>query len=411
VPINDLRLGGANDAQVVANGNVSLSWAASTFEGTLDTADELDDFDAKVGLHGAMTIELAVESSGDLAGSLRLATIALPTFPAGPSIDVSPYVQVNLRLRGSADAGARVSLVAPFDIGMRFSGAESDGALGSAPRFVPEIGAPDLADAVAFDGVAELELSVVFLTRIEGFEVGGPSMGSAFGAALTVDPTGWDLDGLAKVVTGWAFRDPVTLLPNVPANPQTFEFPRWDIASAQTLPDLQTSTRWSEVFDIGGDDDAGAIVSSANGLRVLEAGAYSWLASLDGLGAPEWQDTVPEPTVGEVMSNALNGDLIVAGPSGRRDASGAPLWTRQLTVPGASRVTCEAMVPSPSNGIIIAGDATHGGSHWPILAAIDANGSVEWSTEVDMGLGSTSPEIHALALAPTGEIVAVGSVY
>ena len=420
VPFNDLVLGNIDDAQVVANGNLAVSWAGSTFDGTLEANDELDTFEAGVGLSGAVTIELGVEAAGDLSGTLQLATIPLPPFGIGPSIEVSPYAQVRLRLHGSADAGARVSMVAPFRIGTSFSGA-GGADLSEPPRFEPEIGTPDLADAVAFDGIVELDITMTFLTTIEGIPIGGPVIGTTLGAALAVDPalaTWWDLDGLAKVVGGWAFLDPVTLLPDVPENLPVLVQGRWNIDEAdEPLPGVETSTRWSQVFDIERDDDTTGILADGNALVVLEAGDDSWLATLDGLGAPASQSISTTPFTATAMVHASDGDLLVAGASGtqvrieRHDTSGSP-WTRTLKVTGASRTTCTALLATPTNGLIFAGEVTHsGGIQQPIVAEIDQDGNVVWATEVDTGLGSTDASIASLAFSPSGEIVAVGSVY
>lgn len=91
----------------------------------------------------------------------------------------------------------------------------------------------------------------------------------------------------------------------------------------------------------------------------------------------------------------------------RFEPGGQPLWTRTLTVPDAATTTCTAIVRTVADTTILAGQVTRS----PILAAIDADGEVEWSAEVDMGAGSAGPTIAALALAPSGEIIAVGSVH
>jgi hypothetical protein len=68
------------------------------------------------------------------------------------------------------------------------------------------------------------------------------------------------------------------------------------------------------------------------------------------------------------------------------------------------------MVPTASNGIVMAGSIHRGAVVAPIVAAVDDAGNVEWSTEIDTGSGSTSPVIEAITQTPSGEILAVGSV-
>jgi hypothetical protein len=423
LPFNDLVLGETDGVQVLANGNLAVSWAGSSFAGAIDENDQLETFEAGIGLRGAMTIELGVEGSGDVADTLQLATIPLPVFTVGASIEVSPYAQVRVHLTGSADAGARVSMVAPFRIGTAFSNSGvPDAELSSPPRFEPELGIPGLAEAVAFDGTVELEITLTFITTIEGIPIGGPVIATALGAALALDPAQaiwWDLDGLATVRGGWAFLDPVTLLPDVPEDLEELSRARRDIDEADApLPGVETSTRWSQVFDVLRDDNATGILADGDELVVLEAGGQSWLAALDGLGAPVEQSTSIETLTATAMVHASDGDLVVAGADGaqvrfdRHDPSGEQQWTRTVAVPGASRVTCTAMVPTAENGLIFAGEVMHsGGIQQPIVAAIDEDGTVAWATELDMGLGSTAANLYGLALTPSGEIVAVGSVH
>lgn len=429
LPLKDVVLGDADDAQVIANGNLVVSWLDSTFDGTVDAYGELQTVDAGVGLNGAVTIELAVDRGGELAGSLRLAMIPLPPFTVG-SVTVSPYVQVKLHLEGTADAGARVSVVAPFRISGRFTNPGPPDQ-SPRPRYEPEVGPPDAAQGIGMTGRIELEVVVAFLLAIEGIPVGGPVIGTSLGVIVKIDtdpaaPAWWDVDGLVKVVGGWAFLDPTTLLPDIPEELEViFEPDRWNIDSADgPLPVIGTeSSRWSQVYDIAGDDEAVAAVAVENGLIVLETDTRGgdlnhWLASLDGLGVPRWQQLLTGNSITpKAMVSATDGDLVIAGQSGnvvfidRYAPSGAPRWRRILSVPAAMRVTCNAMVPTALNGIVIAGEVTHPGAvPAPIVAAVDDAGDVEWVTEIDTGAGSTSPTIQAIAETPAGEILAVGKV-
>lgn len=223
-----------------------------------------------------MTIELAVDRGGEFAGSLRLAMIPLPPFTVG-SVTVSPYVQVKLHLEGTADAGARVSVVAPFRIGGRFTNPGPPDQ-SPRPRYEPEFGPPDPAQAIGMAGSIELEVVVAFQIAINGFPVGGPVIGTSLGVIVEIDtdpaaPAWWDLGGLVKVVGGWAFLDPATLLPDIPEELAVVFGPyRRNIDSADgPLPVIGTeSSRWSQVYDIAGDDEAVAAVAVENGLIVLE---------------------------------------------------------------------------------------------------------------------------------------------
>jgi hypothetical protein len=421
LPFNDVLLFDQNGVQVVANGNLALSWVDATFQGTVDEDDQLEDFDAGIGLRGAATVELAVAGGGEIAGSLELATIPLPPFTVGEAIQVSPYLQVKVLAEGSADAGARVSLVAPFRLGTAFAGAgvpEPEGTISSEPEFEPEVGLPDLASLVDFDGKVTLEVTVSFLIAIEGIPIGGPVIGTDLSAVLAIDGGNgiWDLNGLGEIVGGWTFLDPATLLPDIPDDlPVLRTLPEWDIDDG-TIPAIERSTRWSRVFDISNDDEAAAALPDGEGLIVFERGGYNWFASLDGLGVAGTQSTSVRSMITKAIVRAHNGDILVTGASGtairidRYTPSGDEIWTRTLSVPGASRTTAETMIPSSSDGAILAGAVTRGGGNRPIVAAIRADGTVEWATEVEMGAGSTSPVIEALAETPTGEILGIGKV-
>jgi hypothetical protein len=414
LPLNDVVLAETDDVQVVANGNVALSFAGSNFDGAVDEHGEVEAYEADIGLDGALTIEIAVEGSGELSSELDVATIPLPAFTMGP-VEVSPFVQVRLLLAGTADAGARVSMVAPFQVGTRFSNSGSpDVDLSSEPRFEPEIGLPQLVGD--FEGTIRLEITTTFLAVIGGFPIGGPVIGTHLGANLDIDSVAatWDLDGVGEIIGGWAFPDAFGQ-PNLPDHfPLHTPLPRWDIDGG-SIP-TATPTRWSEVFDVERDDAAATAMLAGGDLVVIESGDEPWLASLDQLGAPRWQKAAIDGWTPVAMARAKNGDLLVAGVSGadirveRYAPSGTPRWRSTMTVPGAD-VSCAAIAATSTNGAILGGQVEYSnGTARPIVAAIDQLGAVAWSTEVDTGAGSTSPVIEALAVTPTGEILAVGTV-
>ena len=171
-------------------------------------------------------MEVAVEGSGALASVLDLATVPLPPINFSGDVTVTPYVQLRLLLNGTADAAARVSVVAPFRVGAAFSKQgrrRTD--LSSDPQFDAEVGMPQVSGN--FDGTVELEVTTTFLVAIQGIAVGGPVVGTRFGAHLHHRFGDVDLDarrsGQHRRRLG--VPDPATLLPDVPDDLPEREFP------------------------------------------------------------------------------------------------------------------------------------------------------------------------------------------
>jgi hypothetical protein len=329
---------------------------------------------AGVALRGAATLDLAVDAGADTAGLLRLAMIPLPPISAGPSIEVSPFVEVRLHLAASADVDARISVVAPFRLG---SGFAFDGSLragmSSPPRHEPQIGLPD--SPVALAGSVDLEIILALLIAIEGVPVGGPVIGTSLGTIIEVDPSAVAVNGEVEIVGGWAFLG-VDGLPDIPEDlVQLHPLVRFEIPSPGGPFAGAAPTRWSRLFNIDSDDGAAAILPAGAGTTVIEDRGHPWLATLDGAGVPISQSTAADPMSPKGMVHAVDGDLLVAGLSGtairvdRFSPSGEPRWTRTMRASG-----------------------------------------VEWSIEVDAGSGSTHPAIAALAEAPPSDIIAVGEV-
>jgi hypothetical protein len=227
VPLNDVVLGDTGGAQVLVNGNLAVSWVDSTFEGELDANGELERANAGISLSGAATLELALAAGTDVAGSCRLALIALPSFTVG-GITASPFVQVKVKLEATADADGCISVVAPFGIGSGFShdGAPHAG-LSTPPRYTPEVGLPDAA--INLSGTVELEVVLAVLLAIEAIPIGGPVLGTSLGVTLELDSaSGWDADGFIKIVGDWTFPDPATpTLPNIPEDLGIARTPGW----------------------------------------------------------------------------------------------------------------------------------------------------------------------------------------
>ena len=136
IPLDQIEITESGGAAAVLNGNLAVSWVGSTFDGSLDDDEQLESARAGVALRGAATLDLAVDAGADTAGLLRLAMIPLPPISAGPSIEVSPFVEVRLHLAASADADARISVVAPFRLGsgFAFDGSLRGDVVAAAPR-------------------------------------------------------------------------------------------------------------------------------------------------------------------------------------------------------------------------------------------------------------------------------------
>jgi hypothetical protein len=416
-PVNDVVMAERDGVQVIANGNLAVSVGEADFEGTLDADSHLDRFHARVGLQGALTMEVAVEGSGELTSALDVATIPLPPLNFSGDVTVTPYVQLRLLLNGTAEAAARVSVVAPFRVGAAFSRQGRRRAdLSSDPQFDAEVGMPEVSGN--FDGTVELEVTTTFLVAIQGVAVGGPVVGTRFGAHVIIDlaTSTWTLDGLGSIVGGWAFIDPATQLPDVPEDLASRELPPWHIAGG-ALPDIGPSTRWSRVFDVDNDDNAAVAMLAGGDVVVVESGDEPWLASLDQTGVPRWQNTAARGGIPTAMTRAQNGDLLVARTSLGRDSSiecyapsGAPRWRNTLTAPGAA-FTLSAIVATTANDTLVTGDIEYDdGTRRLIVVALDALGNLEWSKEIETGAGSSNATIAAMTQTPSGGILAVGSV-
>lgn len=423
-PIDNLPIGDPGDASVVANGNVALTWAGSTFEGTIDEENKLESFESDIGLTGAITMELAAETAGDLGGTLELASLALPPFEMGTVI-VTPYIGVNLRLSGHA--GAQISMVAPFDIGTAFS--KSDTAANAhtttTPTFLPEVGLPDLANALSFDATVTVELSTTFLVSISGIPIGGPVLATSLGVELDVDlrdQPWWDLNGLAELKYGWSMPD-LLGQPKPPRRmPTLVPLSRWNIAEAEDEPPTaDVSTRWARAFDIFNQDHAGAVLPIGDELVVVENDSSPWMTTLDGLGNPTWQQT-DDPASGsqgrQAVARTADGSLLVAGEHGSGDlrvgrfaADGTPEWSKGIHVTDATSADWSSITPT-ADGAIISGNVRRGTSALdrPTLVALDDAGELQWATEIDPGAGSGDATIVEVVETPSGELLAVGKV-
>lgn len=423
VPIDDLPVGDQGDASVLANGNLALTWAGSQFEGTVDADEQLASFDSDVGLRGAVTLELAAATAGDVGGTLELVSVPLTPFEVGPAV-VTPYLGVDLRFAGHAEAGAQVSVVAPFDASAAFS---FDGAAHASsptrPRFRPEIGLPDAANALSFEVTVEIELTMTFMVMIEGiFPVGGPMLVASLGAGLDVDlldDPWWRVEVLTGLKYGWAMPD-LTGAPEPLDDPRSlFPVRRRTVAQAEdAAPLADVSTRWSRAFDIFNADHAGAVAPGDDGLIVAEDDASPWLTTLDGVGNPTWQHTDSQSSGSQAIARTDTGSVLVAGVRGSGDlrvrrvaADGTPEWSKHVDLADATSAEWSAIIPT-ADGAIIAGNVRRASTavERPTLVSLDDAGDLQWATEIDPGPGAGDATIVEVVETPSGELLAVGKV-
>ena len=275
VPLDDVLLGESGGAAVVANGNLALTWSGSE----LDTRARRGRRARVVGVRPRPARCRHAGSARCAAGEfdevLEVLEVPLGSFPAGPA-EVTPHLGLNVRISGAAQAGAQLSVVAPFDVGAAIDKEEAGHAVTSTgrPRFQPEIGLPDAADALAFQVSVELELTMSFMMSISDIPVGGPVLAASFGARLEVDlgaADWWVLQGLAglqaRLVMAGGRR--ITAAAGaggaVPPASSGASTPR-----TMTGPPSEVSTRWSRSFGIHNGDDAGAIVADGDELAIVE---------------------------------------------------------------------------------------------------------------------------------------------
>jgi hypothetical protein len=315
LPLDQIELAEAGGAPLVVNGNLAVSWVDSTFSGTV-ADDQLEQAGAGVPLRGAATVELEMDAGAEVAGSLRLALIPLPSLPVPPSIEVFPFVDVSLDIAASADADARISVVAPFRLGAGFA---FDGSLraglSSPVVHEPEVGLPD--GTVALSASVGLNLTLVLLLTIQEVPVGGPVIGASLSTLVGVDPaTGASVDTAVEIVGGWAFPG-LDGLPDIPEELSSLlPLQRVDLAPGGRLLDAGGApTRWSRLFGIDEDDGAAAVLPADAGVVVVEDRTTPWLAALDGAGVPLWQSTAADAWFPNGMASAVDADLILAGSS------------------------------------------------------------------------------------------------
>ncbi len=435
LPINDVALSTPGGGSVVTNGNALLSFPGSTFVGTLDANEDLQSLDGTVNVHASLVLDVRADVSGSFSGDIDLPITPLPPFQVGPTILVLPWAYATVELEGTVQAGTRVSVVAPFQASMGVSifGSPFIQVAGT-PSFKPAVGAPDPTSAAELDLQVKLGVGVFFSISINGVSIGGPSVEASLGIGIEVAPLAsawWSATGLTLLTAEWAFGDPSLGMFTLPGSKLILAQSFRPIGSAPgALPFASSSSRWSRTYDLGDAEEAKALVATTvSRITVVGNGAgvahRPWLASIDGFGVPT-RETLAVSQVGgsmrpEAMAKAADGDLLVAGwtsTSGgmrveRYRPTGVPRWAFTMAGPASTLVQWNGILPSSTGGAILGGKITYPGAGsptFPVLAEVNAVGTLQWMTELTLGAGATKGEIFAIALTPGGEILAVGKV-
>jgi hypothetical protein len=397
IPLDQIEITESGGAAAVLNGNLAVSWVGSTFDGSLDDDEQLESARAGVALRGAATLELAVDAGADTAGLLRLAMIPLPPISAGPSIEVSPFVEVRLHLAASADADARISVVAPFRLG---SGFAFDGSLragmSSPPRHEPQIGLPD--SPVALAGGVDLEIILALLIAIEGVPVGGPVIGASLGTIIEVDAGGGSTHPAIAALAEAPSSDIIAVGEVDHTDLADPSLPPIDRQNALILR-LRPDGTLVSGFALGGtgSEKASRVAVAQHGSYVigghLGGAPNAWLASLRADDSLRWSASYrSRPHASGVDFTTLTG--LAAIPDGvlacghmeppgvdawliRVDEEGMPVWAK--TFVGADSTDEPAAVVALADGLVMCGrtevkeDVSTHGDLWVVRANVDAN--------------------------------------
>ncbi len=420
IPLNDWPVSGAGSGALLLNGNLSLTWADTSLEPTVDEQGQLTELETALGLRGAVTLDLRAETSGDIEETFELLTVPVGSFPAGPA-QITSYLGLNLRISGEADAGAQVGLVAPFNItaALHGIGGRPTTSIPTAPAFDPEIGLPDLAGALSASLTVELEATLTFQISVPQLPlpIGGPVFATSVGTTIDLEPGGtpwWRLTASAGVKYGWSVPD-VTGLPEPPRRMQNL-IPRqeWQVARAHDAgPAVGTSTRWSTAYDVLNNGDVGGLLADGDSLTLIQQGSspdsFPWLATLDGAGVPQSQTQTTELASFVGLARAADGASIGISPVGeiwRFDGAGTAQWARAIVVTDAALTSWKAVVGTVDGTVQVG--STYA-SDRPVVLGLDHDGQVRWVTEIDLDAPFERTALTALAAAPDGSVIAVGS--
>jgi hypothetical protein len=423
-------LGGIGDGEMLANGNVAVSFNGSDLN--LEVVDGVTHFAGEFEVTSAVTLELRAETSGEVAYSKVLAFTELPEFEFG-DVTIFPTVHVELNVHGTADAGASASVVVPLSVAAGFDSQSDQPIYVSSPsKFSPSFGAPDVANAVGMELTASATVGMSFLILVDGFALGYPTINFEAGVDIGVDPQNdpWVAADAFLTATGvWAL-DPAgdiqlpysefTLVPRVET--RVAELP------GPLLSDLEV-TRWSRIYDLGASEEALSLVPTDAGMCVVGPGTgtgRAWMSELDGNGNTTWENSTVVQANGLIRPSAMtvanDGDLVLVGADAssgvgmrleRYEPAGTPRWAVKMTSPSGTTAKWNAILATETNGAVLGGTITYPGSPSTrrlIFAEVDAAGTLLWQNELDLGPDAKSPDIRAIGRTPAGDILAVGSV-
>lgn len=419
LPLNDLAVSGGS-GELLLNGNLSLTWAGTAMAPTIDEDGELTALQTELGLRGAVTLDVRAGSSGDIEETVELVTLPVGSFAAGPA-QITVYLGLNLRISGQADAGAQIGLVAPFNVAAALEGTDArpTTSIPTPPAFDPEFGPPDLAGAASASLTVEFEPTLTFQISVPQLPlpIGGPVFATSVGTTIDIQPGGtpwWRLSAIAGVKYGWSFPDAAGL-PEPPRRLRDLvPRQRWQVARAHDAGPVEgVSTRWSNAYDVLDNGDIAGLLADGDQLTVLQAGrspdTFPWLATLDGVGNPVAQTQTTELVRFDALARTADGGVLGVTPRAEVwhfDAAGTALWGRSMEVTGADQTRWHDVVGT-AEGSVLVGGTDDGGR--PVAMGLDHDGQQRWLTEIALDAPYEGSALTALAAAPDGSVIAVGS--
>ncbi len=194
----------------------------------------------------------------------------------------------------------------------------------------------------------------------------------------------------------------------------------------------QTQLAWSKNYATPTLDQASCVVVDATG-QVFAAGTASanaaqssgsaFFAAWDANGMPLWSGTFDASSGGAEFPSAIEldgqgGIYVVGGAANlaqtqwhafvlRIAANGAVAWSRAQPITGTPRWTPSLAVDGAGRAIV--GGRAPSGNGDLSIAAYSALGNLDWTSTYDSG-AMPPDEIVDLAIAPGGDIVAVGTL-
>lgn len=204
----------------------------------------------------------------------------------------------------------------------------------------------------------------------------------------------------------------------------------------------QVSVTWSRVHDAppGQSDTALDLAADASGNVWITGRSYNTTSGFppppptadietvkyDAAGTFQWRARYHSPLggddVGYAVAVAPLGSVVVAGQSAgyvgstyvtqqtvvKYDASGVQLWANQYGPTAGPNVARALLVDSTGNIFVGGNDGGGNASGDMCVRKLDSSGNVIWTAAYD-GAAGLYDYVYALALAPNGDVVAVGS--